>query len=81
MDGSVEQLLTADPAVLTLDDQLTHLAAVDSALARFAAARERALAAVHDPGDPKNWLVEEVGCLLRWSFPYAQARLAQGSPW
>jgi hypothetical protein len=38
---------------------------------------ERALAAVADPDDEKDWVREEVACLLRWSFGYTQSRLAQ----
>jgi hypothetical protein len=79
MDGSIEALLSIDPSCLSEDDLLTRLAEIDALMSRASARRERFLAAVAVPGDEKNFMREEVGCLLRWSFPYTQARLGQAS--
>jgi len=77
VEGSIEALLSVDPAGLCLDDQLTQLAELDTLLSRVSARRERCLAAVADPGDQHNWIREEVACLLRWSFGTAAGRLIQ----
>ena len=77
MEGSIEQLLSVDPAALTLDDQLDHLILLQSLAARVSARTQRYLAAVADPGDQHNWIREEVACLLRWSFGTTAGRLIQ----
>ena len=77
MEGSIEQLLAVDPAGRSLDDQLDQLADLEALLRRVSARRERCLAAVADPKDPRNWVREEVACLLRWSFGTTAGRLIQ----
>src|SRR5689334_24252051 len=77
MEGSIEQVLSVDPASLSVDERFDHLLELEALLRRVSARRERCLAAVVDPGDPKNFVREEVACLLRWSFGTAAGRLIQ----
>ena len=77
MAGSIEALLSVDPAALSLDDQLDHLVLLQELAARVSARTQRCLAAVAHPDDPRNWIREEVACLLRWSFGTAAGRLVQ----
>src|SRR6478609_433885 len=77
MAGSIEALLSVDPAALSLDDQLDHLVLLQELAARVSARTQRCLAVVADPDDPRNWVREEVACLLRWSFGTTAGRLVQ----
>lgn len=79
MDGSLEALLRVDPAALSGEERLDHLERVHALAARVDAAREKALAALHDPDDRKRWVREEVAAALNWSSSYAQARLVQAA--
>ena len=65
-------MLSVDPAALSLDDQLDQLLLLQELAARVSARTTRCLAAVADPGDPRNWIREEVACLLQWSFGATQ---------
>ena len=67
MAGSIEALLSVDAAALSLDDQLDHLVLLQELAARVSARTQRCLAAVADPGDPRNWIREEVACPPRWT--------------
>ncbi len=78
MDGrSVEQLLAVEPARCSREQLFDQLIELDRLTARVQARRERFLAAIHDPGDRKQWAREEVACALRWSVGFTAARLAQ----
>src|SRR5690349_15959925 len=77
MEGSIERVLSVDPASLSVDERFDHLFELEALLRRVSARRERCLAAVADPGDPRNFVREEVACLLRWSFGTAAGRLIQ----
>lgn len=61
VDGSVEALLRVDPAPLSGEERLDHLERVHALAARVDAARDKALAALHDPDDQKRWVREKVG--------------------
>jgi hypothetical protein len=78
MDGSIETLLDTDPGMLSHEQRLGQLVALDRLAARVAARTRRVLAAIHTdpppmlPGTPqkirdKALVGEEVACLLRWS--------------
>jgi hypothetical protein len=78
MDRTVEQLLALDPAGLSIDDQLSLLESLEGLSRRVAARRDRVLAVLADEDpDERDFVREEVACLLRWSHPTAGARMAQ----
>jgi hypothetical protein len=90
MDGSIETLLAADPCVLSHDERLDLLVALDRLAGRVAARTQRVLAAVHTdpppmlPGTPdrvrdKRFVREELSCLLRLSPGVAGSRLHQAA--
>lgn len=79
MDGGLDALITADPAALSLDDCLDLLASLEAARAMLDAQTMRTLAVVSAEGDPearaKEWMREEVACLLHIAPVTAAARL------
>jgi Domain of unknown function (DUF222) len=77
VEGSIEALLSVDRSVLSRDELLDHLAAVHALIGRCSAELERDLAALADRHDAKSLDREELGCLLRWSSGYTEARIVQ----
>ncbi|HEY8300854.1 MAG TPA: DUF222 domain-containing protein [Jatrophihabitans sp.] len=76
---TVEQLLALDPAGCSRDEVFDGLIELDRLVSRAQARRERLLAAVHQPDEPKQWAREEVACALGWSLGFTEARLAQAT--